>query len=45
MNISAGHTGKIRYTRVMQFPSKFKAKINWDDEHGKNKIKEIEIVA
>ena len=45
MNISAGHTGKIRYTRGMQFPSKFIAKITWDDEHGKNKIKEIEIVA
>ncbi len=37
MNIVPGHSGKLSYSRGMDFPSKFTVRITWDDQF-KNKI-------
>lgn len=45
MNIVSGHSGKISYSRGMDFPSKFKVRIVWDDPFQQRNSKDIEIVS
>jgi len=45
MNIVPGHSGKLSYSRGMDFPSKFTVRISWDDLFKKQNSKDIEIVS
>lgn len=45
MNIVSGHSGKLSYSRGMDFPSKFTVRITWDDQFAKRNSKDIEIVS
>ncbi len=45
MNIVAGHSGKLSYSRGMDFPSKFTVRVTWDDHFKKENSKDIEIVS
>ncbi|EPJ2960956.1 hypothetical protein JX829_001333 [Acinetobacter baumannii] len=45
MNIVSGHSGKLSYSRGMDFPSKFTVRIIWDDQFKKQNSKDIEIVS
>ncbi|WP_313390907.1 hypothetical protein [Acinetobacter sp.] len=45
MNIVSGHSGKLSYSRGMDFPSKFTVRISWDDQLKKQNSKDIEIVS
>lgn len=45
MNIVSGHSGKLSYSRGMDFPSKFTVRITWDDHFKKQNSKDIEIVS
>lgn len=45
MNIVPGHSGKLSYSRGMDFPSKFTVRIAWDDQFKKQNSKDIEIVS
>lgn len=45
MDILSGHSGKISYSRGMDFPSKFKIRLTWDDQFKVGNFKDIEIVS
>lgn len=45
MNILSGHSGKVHYSRGMDFPSKFAIRVTWDDKFKKGNVKDIEIVS
>lgn len=45
MNILSGHSGKVSYSRGMDFPSKFAIRVTWDDKFKKGNVKDIEIVS
>jgi len=42
--IRTGQVAKIGYSRGMDFPSKFNILIKWNDEDGKDKEDEIEVI-
>lgn len=45
MNIVSGHSSKVSYSRGMDFPRKFTARVTWDDQFKKGNTKDIEIVS
>lgn len=45
MNIVSGHSGKLSYSRCMDFPRKFTLRITWDDQFQKSNSRDIEIVS
>lgn len=43
INLNAGQTAKVSYSRGMDFPNKFIAALTWDDEYGEANTESIEL--
>lgn len=45
INLSAKHTAKTNYSRGWHFPSKFKIKLKWEDNNGKDHEEILEVMS